>query len=273
MPTGGNSVRFTAELVRVRIGEGDVAGEAEPVAMSEPLIYFERQFVRSAPYHRWLVREEDGPDPELAKVRVALFIDQPPSAQATGAGTATVTRDAEVVGFPVTTSQQISRAGAAMTGRAFSVSYAGTSFYPPRLGWERDVLAFEPHMSAMTVTVDLSTGAATQTPLGITGPLLSVGPKGWVATGGRAVIGSSGVTLATFGSKGGFVSPTAVSADGRWAAGFSNTLSGQGWWNQIGIGPWMRGEVLVWDLAGVGTGEQGVGTGQGNEERDLSTKE
>ena len=240
------------DLLRVQLNADNSRGPIEAIATYAPPFQLTTGGGYSIPYHRWLVHESDHADPNAAALHIALFLDA-----AAPEATATTTRNALVVVFdPLTrdaTGTRGETAAPAPPLREISVSYPGTSFYNPRLTHEGRVLEFEPYSSTVSMSVDLLTGASTETPRTGTGPFFRIDHLGWTLGNAHNIEDKSGGIIATFGGGSGGLwgRPFTLSSNGRFAAGYSHTTTGNGWWNHLGIGPWNKGEILIWDLSQV----------------------
>ena len=113
------------------------------------------------------------------------------------------------------------------------------------------MLEFEPYSSTVSMSVDLLTGASTETPRTGTGPFFRIDHLGWTLGNAHNIEDKSGGIIATFGGGSGGLwgRPFTLSSNRRFAAGYSHTTTGNGWWNHLGIGPWNKGEILIWDLS------------------------
>lgn len=240
---------FRTDLLRVRLNADNSRGPIEALATYAPPVQLATGGGVSVPYHRWLIQESDPTQPDTTPLHIALFVD----ASAPGA-TATTTRNALVVTFDPITSDTIptpfeAAAPAPPPLREISVSYPGTSFYNPRLTHQGRVLEFEPYTSTVSISVDLTTGLVTESPRASTDPQLKIDHLAWTFGNARNIEDKSGTTIATLGGGGPWTQPYAISSRGRFAAGLSHTTTGNGWWNHLGIGPWNKGEILIWDLS------------------------
>jgi hypothetical protein len=243
------SIVWHTELFRVPISADNSRGTLERLATYSPPVQFSTGGGYSIPYHRWLIQESDPTQPDTTPLHIALFIDA-----SDPAATATTTRNALVVTFDPITSDTIptpfeAAAPAPAPLREISVSYPGTSFYNPRLTHQGRVLEFEPYASTVSISVDLTTGLVTESPRTSTGQQLKIDHLAWTFGNARNIEDKSGTTIATLGGGGPWTQPYAISARGRFAAGLSQTTTGNGWWNHLGIGPWNKGEILIWDLS------------------------
>jgi hypothetical protein len=234
----------------VQLNADNSRGPIEAIATYAPPVQLTTGGGYSIPYHRWLVHESDHADPNAAALHIALFLDA-----AAPEATATTTRNALVVVFdPLTrdaTGTRDETAAPAPPLREISVSYPGTSFYNPRLTHQGQTLEFEPYLSTVSMSVDLTTGLVTESPRTSSGQQLKIDHLAWTFGNARNIEDKSGTTIATLSGLGPWTQPYAISARGRFAAGLSQTTTGNGWWNHLGIGPWNKGEILIWDLSQV----------------------
>ncbi len=242
---------FRTDLLRVRLNADNSRGPIEALSTYAPPVQLETGGGVSIPYHRWLIQESDPTQPDTTPLHIALFVD----ASAPGA-TATTTRNALVVTFDPITSDTIptpfeAAAPAPPPLREISVFYPGASFYNPRLTHQGQTLEFEPYLSTVSMSVDLTTGLVTESPRTSTGQQLKIDHLAWTFGNARNIEDKSGTTIATLGGGGPWTQPYAISSRGRFAAGLSQTTTGNGWWNHLGIGPWNKGEILIWDLSQV----------------------
>jgi hypothetical protein len=231
-----------AQLLRVRINGTERQGAPDLLAECNVKISLLEVGNRLVPYTKWLIHSDD-PSEREGPVRAVLFVDVPPPSPATG------TRDAKVVAFMVP--GLFEKVDGPAIGREIAVSYAGSSFYASRLAEAGRVLEFESYGGSGTVRVDLESGTTTLLATGTQGHVLVIGHLGWRMVLGRSVVGPDGATVAALGGVRIMSMPSALSQDGRFAAGFDHGVTGVGWWNQLGIGPWNQGEVVIWDLSQV----------------------
>ena len=241
-PLSQGANRFRTELLRVRINADGSQSLFETIATYAPPVQLDTGRGASIPYHRWLIHEADPTQPDTTALHFSLFIDAAaPSATAT-------TRDALVVAFEPWTTDAPTNTARSMS-REITVSYPGTSFFNPRITNDGRVFQFKPYASTASMKVDLITGTVTETIRTSTGPQLSIDHLGWILGNARNIEDNTGTIIATVAGGGTWTRPSALSQDGRLAAGFSFSTSGRGWWNQLGIGPWGSGEVLIWDMS------------------------